>query len=240
MIKRYLALLSASLILTISSSTFVSEAMPIKASVYQTQKPMTTEMTFEGKDNIRRVLKISDQDVITLVAKEKNIKPEEVKLLDIQTLKDKAVVMTEQCLWLSGGSVATIKESDLIKYDIVKLDRVYLKNFKYIEFEGKKRLVAGYMSPIGYLSEDKDTQDLRPAMAQKINGTIQTRQFPEKYKELDKPSITGETRILSGTWYKVFITGVKDGDNFFISPGKADQIKVVKREGIVAGIRITK
>ena len=238
--KRYLALLSASLILTISSSTFVSEAMPIKTSVYQTQKPMTTEMTLEGREGFRKVLKISDQDVITLVAKEKNIKPEEVKLLDIQTLKDKAVVMTEQCLWLSGGSVATIKESDLIKYDIVKLDRVYLKNFKYIEFEGNKRLVADYMSPIGYLSIDRDIQDLRPYMAQEINGTIQTRQFPEKYKEGDKPSITGETRILSGTWYKVFIKGIKDGDNFFISPQKRDQLKLEKRDGIVAGIRITK
>ena len=238
--KRYLALLSATMILTVVSSTFISSAMPKKASVHQTQKPMTTEMTFEGKENVRRVLKISDQDVINLVAKEKNVKAEEVKFLDIQTLKDKSVVMTEQCLWLSGGSVATIKEADLIKYDIVKLDRVYLKNFKYIEFEGKKRLVADYMSPIGYLSIDRDIQDLRPAMAQEINGTVQTRQFPEKYKELDKPSITGETRILSGTWYKVFITGIKDGDNFFISPEKLDQIKVETREGIVAGIRITK
>lgn len=78
----HLALLSASLILTISSSTFISEAAIWKASEYQTQKPMTTEITLEGKKGSEKVLKISDQDVITLVAKEKNVKPEEVKFLD--------------------------------------------------------------------------------------------------------------------------------------------------------------
>lgn len=238
--KRYLALLSASLILAVASSTFTSTAMEKKASVHQTQKPMTTEMTFEGRENFRKVMKISDQDVINLVAKEKNIKPEEVKFLDVQTLKDKAVLMTEKCLWLAGGSVAPIKEVDLIKYDIVKLDRVYLKNFKYIEFEGKKRLVADYMSPIGYLSIDRDIQDLRPSMAYEINGNILGRYWIEKYKEGDKPALTSETSVLSGTWYKAFLTGVKEGDNFFISPEKRDQLKLETREGIVAGIRIVK
>jgi len=238
--KGYLALLSATIILTVASSTFTSSAMPKKASVHQTQKPMTTEMTFEGRENFRKVLKISDQDVINLVAKEKNIKPEEVKFLDAQTLKDKAVVIKQENLRLSGGSVAPIKEADLIKYDIVKLDRVYLKNFQYIEFEGKKRLVADYMSPIGYLSIDRDIQDLRPSMAYEINGNILRRYWIEKYKEGDKAALTSETSVLSGTWYKAFLTGVKDGDNFFISPEKRDQLKLETREGIVAGIRIVK
>ena len=238
--KRYLALLSASLILTISSSTFVSEAAIWKASEYQTQKPMTSEVTLEGREGFRKVLKISDQDVITLVAKEKNIKPEEVKLLDIQTLKDKAVVTNQEILRLNGGSVAPIKEADLITYDIVKLDRVYLKNFKYIEFEGKQRLVADYMSPIGYLSIDRDIQDLKPMLSQEISGNIMRRTFSEKYKEGDKPSISTSTNVLSGTWYKVFLTGVKEGDNFFTSPIKRNQIKSDTREGTVAGIRITK
>ena len=238
--KRYLALLSASLILAISSSTFVSEAMPIKTSEYQTQKPMTTEMTLEGREGFRRVLNISDQDVITLVAKEKNIKPEEVKFLDAQTLKDKAVVIKQENLRLSGGSIAPIKETDLIKYDILKIDKVYLKNFKYIEFEGKKRLVADYMSTIGYLSEYRETVDSRPYMAYEINGNILRRYWIEKYKEGDKPALTSETSVLSGTWYKAFLTGVKDGDNFFISPQKRDQLKLETRDGIVAGIRITK
>lgn len=234
-----------SLTLTIGfilSATVGTYAMPIKDSVYQTQKPMTQEMTYEGDNNSRKVLKITDEDVINLVAKEKNIKKEDVKFLDIQTLSDKAVVMTEQnkLLRLQGGTVLPIKETDLVKYDIVKLDRTYLKNFKYIEFDGKKRLVADYMSPIGYLAEDRDFTDLRPAMAQLLNGNIERRYFPEKYKEGDKPSITGETGIVIGTWYKVFLTGVKNGDNFFVSPEKLNRVKVDTREGVVAGIRIIK
>lgn len=220
----------------------VSYAMPIKTSVYQTQKPMTTEMTFESAENFRRVLKISDEDVINLVAKEKNIKKEDVKFLDVQTLGDKAVAMPEQDkrLDLASGTVLSIKEADLVKYDVVKIDRTYLKNFKYIQFEGKKRLTAEYMSPIGYLSVDRETVDGRPVMAEVVNGNVDLRYFPEKYKEGDKPSITGETPILSGTWYKVFLTSVKKSDNIFVAPPKRHPIKIEQRENIVAGIKIEK
>lgn len=220
----------------------VAYAMPPKESVYQTQKPMTTEMTFESAENFRRVLKISDEDVINLVAKEKKIKKEDVKFLDVQTLSDKAVAMPEhdKRLDLEKGKVLSIKEAELVKYDVVKIDRTYLKNFKYIQFEGKKRLTAEYMSPIGYNSVNKETVDSRPIMAEIVNGYPELRYFPERYKEGDKPSITGETAILSGTWYKVFLTSTKNVDNIFVAPVKKEFIGNPPRDGIVAGIKIEK
>ncbi|MGL5255909.1 MAG: hypothetical protein ACRC76_02635 [Proteocatella sp.] len=220
----------------------VAYAMPPKESVYQTQKPMTTEMTFESAENFRRVLKISDEDVINLVAKEENIKKEDVKFLDVQTLADNAIAMPEhdKRLNLKNGMVLSIKEAELVKYDVVKIDRTYLKNFKYIQFEGKKRLTAEYMSPIGYLSEDRETTDSRPYMAEISNGSLERRWFPEKYKEGNVPSITGATDILSGTWYKVFLTSTKNVDNIFVVPPKASPIKTDMRDNIVAGIKIEK
>lgn len=240
--KGLLALLSATLVLGIASSTFTSSAIALKESDYQKQKPMTSEITLEGREGFRRVLKITDQDVINLVAKEKNIKPEEVKFLDTQLLAEKAVEMTayDKLLNLRKGKVLTIKESELVGYDIVKINKTYLKNFKYIDFEKNKRLTAEYMSPIGYYSEYLETEDLRPSMAYTLNGEIFGRYFPEKYIEGDKPSITSATGILSGTWYKVFLSGLKGTDNYFIAPPKRDLIKIETREGAVAGIKIIK
>ena len=106
--------------------------------------------------------------------------------------------------------------------------------------DGIEWVKFGKLAPIGYLSIDRDIQDLRPSMAYAVNGNIERRYWIEKYKEGDKPALTSETSVLSGTWYKAFLTGVKEGDNFFISPEKRDQLKLETREGIVAGIRIVK